>query len=144
MSSIFFVLLLVPSAVLCYNCIGRNNGNYEIGCRSYLICKDGQPEIHDCPRNATHFTVYDNRTQQCADPLSVMHPCGVLRDCSAVKDGRYPDEEEHCLSFYTCYAGKFLGHNFCPKGLVFDSTQGTCNWENAVPPPCGSLRVTTP
>ncbi|XP_033747004.1 uncharacterized protein LOC117332228 [Pecten maximus] len=144
MNSVCLVLLLVPAAVLCYNCNGRSDGNYEIGCRSYLICTDGKPVIHDCPRNQTHFMVYDNRTQQCADPSSVMHPCGVLRDCTGIKDGRFPDEDEHCRTFYTCSEGQFLGHNFCPAGLVFDSTKGTCNWKNAVAPPCGDMVNTPP
>ncbi|OWF52248.1 hypothetical protein KP79_PYT16384 [Mizuhopecten yessoensis] len=144
MTSVLLILLLVPAAVLCYNCNGRTDGNYEIGCRSYLICNGGTPAIHDCPRNDTYTMVYNNQTGQCDDPSNVMHPCGVVRDCLGVKDGRYPDEEEHCRSFYTCYAGKFLGHNFCPSHLVFDSAEGTCNWENAVAKPCGSKVAATP
>lgn len=48
-------------------------------------------------------------------PHNVSPPCGVMKDCSNQKDGKYADMDQHCHSYYTCFDGKFLGHNPCPS-----------------------------
>lgn len=48
--------------------------------------------------------------------FNVHSPCGVFRDCSKLPDGHYPDTEQKCMRFYTCWKGSFLGFNACAMG----------------------------
>ena len=50
-------------------------------------------------------------------PANVPAPCGVMKDCSALADGSYPDRDQNCHSYYTCYNKKFFGHSFCSAGI---------------------------
>jgi len=52
-------------------------------------------------------------------PANVAAPCGEILDCTGKADGRYADTDNNCESWYTCQDEKFLGHNFCPKGVVY-------------------------
>ncbi|KAL4224053.1 chitin binding [Mactra antiquata] len=117
------------------NCTVLADGNYELGCRSFAKCTGGQVSIVDCPNDM----VYNNKTGVCDDAANVAAPCGNLIDCSNSPDGRYADKDQNCKTWYTCQDNKFLGHNFCPEGTVFDEGLATCNWEDAVAPPCGTL-----
>jgi len=126
---------LAMGSVSAVNCTARNDGVYEMGCRSYARCTGGQVSIIDCADDM----VYNNNTALCDDPTNVAPPCGNLIDCTGKGDGQYPDMDQHCETWYTCLDEKFLGHNFCPEGTVFDTTLSTCNWKKAVAPPCGTL-----
>ncbi|KAK3084186.1 hypothetical protein FSP39_009682, partial [Pinctada imbricata] len=120
------------------DCKASPNGNYEIGCRSYVICKNGTGTLHNCPDPPAVNTVYNHKTGQCDDPKNVGQPCGEWRDCTGHPDKRYPDLFNNCTSYYTCFAETFFGHNLCTPGLVFDSSLQTCNWPQSVPAPCGT------
>ncbi|KAH3890722.1 chitin-binding domain protein cbd-1-like isoform X3 [Dreissena polymorpha] len=117
------------------NCTTLADGVYETGCRSYAVCTGSKVTIVECPEHK----VYNNQTGRCDNVTNVAPPCGLMVDCSTQTDGRYPDTSNNCQSWYTCNDKKFLGHNFCPEGTVFDSTLSTCNWKDAVAPPCGTL-----
>ncbi|XP_060563939.1 chondroitin proteoglycan 2-like [Ruditapes philippinarum] len=134
------ICILVSSAfighVSAVNCTTLADGNYELGCKSFAKCIGGVASIVDCPEQM----VYNNNTGLCDDAKNVSPPCGMLIDCTSSPDGRYADKDQNCRTWYTCNNNKFLGHNFCPEGTVFDETLNTCNWENAVPPPCGTLK----
>merc|ERR1712179_357724 len=134
MTTLFAFLLVLPSLAFALNCTTKANGNYEIGCRSYAVCSNGQTSIHDCPDDQ----VYNNATAQCDDPANVAQPCGLIRDCTNQKDGSYADRETGCGSYYTCYSSTYFGHNFCTGGTVFDAEKQVCNWKNQVVPPCGT------
>ncbi|XP_060563926.1 chondroitin proteoglycan-2-like [Ruditapes philippinarum] len=116
------------------NCTTLSDGNYELGCKSFAKCVGGVSSIVDCPEH----NVYNNNTGMCDDPKNVAPPCGNLIDCSSTADGQYADKDQNCATWYTCNDKKFLGHNFCPSGTVFDESLHTCNWIDAVPPPCGT------
>ncbi|KAH3890721.1 chitin-binding domain protein cbd-1-like isoform X2 [Dreissena polymorpha] len=117
------------------NCTALPDGVYEAGCKSYALCTDGRVSFIDCPENTT----FNNNTNQCDNISNVLPPCGRVIDCSTKPYGRYPDYLDNCKSFYTCYAGEFQGHNFCPGGTVFDPLASACNWKFAVAPPCGTF-----
>lgn len=129
-------LVAAIETVSAVNCTAMPDGAYEMGCRSYAQCAGGQVTIVNCPDDQ----VYNNATAKCDDPANVTPPCGKAIDCSSKADGRYPDLDQNCHTWYTCQDGKFLGHNFCPATTVFDDTLNTCNWANAVPPPCGTFK----
>ncbi|XP_062618591.1 uncharacterized protein LOC134280180 [Saccostrea cucullata] len=139
MLALFLTLLFVPFNVYGLDCSGLPDGNYEIGCRSYGVCAGGVVKIVDCG----HGKVYDNSTGTCAEPSTVQGICGQTRDCSNKADGLYADTETHCKTYYTCYQGVFDSHNFCSKVTVFDEAQQTCNWPDAVDPPCGTKGMAT-
>ncbi|WAR03033.1 hypothetical protein MAR_009591 [Mya arenaria] len=117
--------IVVFSAVAGYvragNCTVLGNGVFEAGCRSYLVCSGGGSNIVECPAQQ----VFNNATSNCDDPANVARPCGQMIDCSSQSDGRYADKDNNCLSWYTC--------------TVFDEGLATCNWANAVAPPCGTM-----
>merc|ERR1719495_1716739 len=98
------VFSLAFVAIHATDCVNKADGNYEIGCRSYTQCSSGAPKIIDCDKGM----VYNNKTGNCDDPANVTPPCGVMKDCSNQKDGKYADTEEHCRSYYSCYKGQFL------------------------------------
>ncbi|XP_046543541.1 chondroitin proteoglycan 2-like [Haliotis rubra] len=133
------VILLVLPAALCLNCTGKADGNYDIGCRSYSTCTAGSYQIVSCPDTQ----VYNSKIGKCDRPENVAPPCGAQKDCSSKKDGHYADMSNNCISYFTCAAGAFFGHNLCPAGTVFDEDMQTCNWANAVKPPCGTYSPTT-
>lgn len=132
-----FVILLatVIGYATALNCTVQPEGKHEIGCRAYGECHNGKPIRVDCPDNF----VYNNNTGQCDDPKNVPAPCGKMIDCDGIPDGQYADKDQNCKTYYTCLKKKFLGHNFCPIGTVFDENLDTCNWKDAVPPPCGTM-----
>ena len=70
-------------------------------------------------------------------PSNVDEICGTFRNCEGRDDGRYPDIDRNCRYYFTCYAGKFMGHNPCPAGLVFNYALQTCDYITDIGPPCG-------
>lgn len=70
-------------------------------------------------------------------PANVHEICGTFRDCEGRDDGRYPDVDRKCQYYFTCYARKFMGHNPCPAGLVFNFALQTCDYITDIGPPCG-------
>lgn len=70
-------------------------------------------------------------------PANVHEICGTFRDCEGRDDGRYPDIDRKCQYYFTCYARKFMGHNPCPAGLVFNFALQTCDYITDIGPPCG-------
>merc|ERR1712150_26955 len=133
------LLVFACSAVLgcasALNCTTMPDGIYEQGCRSYSQCVGKVKSTIDCPEHQ----VYNNATSSCDDPANVLPPCGEMIDCTGKADAGYPDLNRKCTTWYTCLDEKFLGHNFCPSGTVFDSTLGTCNWSKQVASPCGTF-----
>ncbi|KAL3857990.1 hypothetical protein ACJMK2_012609 [Sinanodonta woodiana] len=136
MKTIFLCAVLVATFAtsLAVNCTTLPDGSYEAGCRSFAVCKGGVGLIVDCEPKK----VFNNNTGLCDDVANVSPPCGLARTCTGKPNGKYADVDLHCSSYYTCYEEKFLGHNICPAGLVFDEGLVTCNWREAVPPPCGT------
>jgi len=51
--------------VLAGDCVGKGNGIYEIGCRSYMSCQNGVANIINCPDPPHPNTVYNSRTKAC-------------------------------------------------------------------------------
>merc|ERR1712033_130458 len=101
MNVLVAILVLLPAFALGKNCTGEVDGNYEIGCRSYAKCDD----VNNVPP-----------------------PCGQMKDCSAMTDGKYADMDNGCKTYYTCVAGQFAGHNFCPSTLLFNEKLQACDW----------------
>ncbi|XP_022327322.1 chitin-binding domain protein cbd-1-like [Crassostrea virginica] len=134
----FTLISLLACAVSGDECIGKSDGVYEIGCRSYVICHNQHGTIHNCPDPPATNTVYSSVTKACDNPNNVPAPCGHWQDCSLLADRRYADTNNHCHSYYTCHKGTYFGHNFCNPGLVFDETMQICNWPQNVAPPCGT------
>uniref|UniRef100_A0A194ALF0 Chitin-binding type-2 domain-containing protein n=1 Tax=Pinctada fucata TaxID=50426 RepID=A0A194ALF0_PINFU len=132
---LIFLTLLFFGGVISETCNGKPDGHYEVGCKAYLECKSGVANQVNC-EDVGHSYVYNG--YECADPSTVGPPCGDLRDCTGIADGKYADIYTNCTSYYTCHGGAFYGHNFCPAGLVYDESLGTCNWAYDVPPPCGT------
>ncbi|XP_061170122.1 uncharacterized protein LOC133179362 [Saccostrea echinata] len=132
---LFTLLAYVASAD---QCIGKSNGVYEVGCRSYVVCHNQRGVIHNCPDPPATNTVFNSRTKTCDQPSNVPAPCGEWRDCTGKTDKRYPDLFNNCKSYYTCHGGVYFGHNFCSPGVVFDESMQNCNWPQNVAPPCGT------
>ncbi|KAK7475457.1 hypothetical protein BaRGS_00033276 [Batillaria attramentaria] len=116
------------------NCTGKDDGNYEIGCRVYTVCSGGKSTVVECDPGS----VYSTSAGKCDAPANVPPPCGEMKDCSNMADGHYPDLDNNCRSYYTCVEGRFVGHNFCPASLVFNEKNGSCDWPDYVSPPCGT------
>ncbi|XP_005096139.1 chitin-binding domain protein cbd-1 [Aplysia californica] len=140
MNPAFVLLILLPAAALGMNCTGQPDGNYEIGCRSYSICTGGKTTIITCDMEMA----YNQDTGKCDDVTNIPPPCGIKKDCSNAKDGRYADVDNNCKSYYTCVGGEFAGHNFCPSSLVFNEKLQSCDWPKQTPPPCGTSTGTSP
>ncbi|VDI16894.1 chondroitin proteoglycan 2-like [Mytilus edulis] len=136
-------LLIIPVSVFAGDCVGKGDGVFEIGCRSYLTCTGGVAKVTNCPNPPDPNTVYNNRTKTCDTPAHVGPPCGKLEDCTNKPDARYPDLFNTCHTYYTCQFGTYFGHNSCTPGLVFDFKLQTCNWPQNVLPPCGHYIPTT-
>ncbi|KAK3699358.1 hypothetical protein RRG08_056495 [Elysia crispata] len=134
MNSLYIVLAILPATVLCMNCTGQPDGNYEIGCRSYTICACGKQNIVSCESGMA----YNTDTGKCDDMNNIPLPCGVMKDCSALDNNRHADTDNNCRSYYTCNGGIFVGHNFCPANLVFNEENQACDYPDNVRAPCGT------
>ncbi|XP_041348260.1 U-scoloptoxin(01)-Cw1a-like [Gigantopelta aegis] len=134
------LLVAVLPTVLTITCTNKPNGIYEHGCRAWTTCINGIANTTECKEEH----VFDSQTQECRDPSQVPPPCGMLKDCTNLKDGKYADTGQKCQTYYTCSGGTFFGHNFCPKGTVFNEVLQSCDWPQDTPPPCGTLHITTP
>merc|ERR1712244_216863 len=96
MNPAFAILILLPVAALGMNCTGQPNGNYEIGCRSYATCNNGQAQIVSCDVDngcKTYYTcvggvfaghnfcpsslVFNEDAQACDWPKATAPPCGT-------------------------------------------------------------------
>ncbi|KAK6184326.1 hypothetical protein SNE40_006820 [Patella caerulea] len=121
--------------VLSFDCTNEEDGIYEIGCKSFVRCKDGEAETVECEEGF----VFNEAIGDCDDQTNVGPPCGEWIDCTNIPDGKYPDYNQDCTSYYTCQNGEFFGHNYCPAGLVFNQETGICDWQNNVYVPCGVL-----
>ncbi|KAK7506103.1 hypothetical protein BaRGS_00002825 [Batillaria attramentaria] len=117
-----------------FDCAGVADGVYEAGCKSFTVCANGVATLTECDRTQ----VYNSATGACADEGSVGPPCGTLKDCTTLADGKYADTDQQCTSYYTCAGGTFFGHNFCAGGLVFNEDKQTCDWPDDTDPPCGT------
>ncbi|GAB1602151.1 chitin-binding domain protein cbd-1-like, partial [Argonauta hians] len=118
------------------DCSHKKDGYYEISCKSFVECNGGKKHTFYCKG----ITVLDKSDMKCKNPDKVPKPCGQVIDCSKKKDGRYPDMDTKCKSYFTCDHGQYLGHNFCPPGLVFYQKLQLCDWPYNVPPPCGTKK----
>ena len=63
--------------------------------------------------------VFSQRGSFYFSETTVPPPCGQAIDCSAKANGRYPDLDQNCGTWYTCEDKKFFGHNYCPSGTYF-------------------------
>ncbi|XP_048777943.1 uncharacterized protein LOC125681767 isoform X2 [Ostrea edulis] len=138
MQTCLLLLSALAYLVSADECVGKNNGVFEIGCRAYVVCHNQHGTIHHCADPPALNTVYNSRTKSCDQPHNVPAPCGSWRDCSTLPDKRYADVTTNCTSYYTCQGGTYFGHNFCNPGVVFDENMQICNWPGNVAPPCGT------
>ncbi|ESO98175.1 hypothetical protein LOTGIDRAFT_239077 [Lottia gigantea] len=115
------------------DCVLDGDGIYEKGCVSFIKCVNGTAYNIECHNGQ----VFNSITQDCDDPKVVPKPCGNIMDCTLKDDGHYPDLDMGCHSYYTCNSGTFLGHNYCPAGLIFSPENGVCDWQHNVYFPCG-------
>ncbi|ESO95368.1 hypothetical protein LOTGIDRAFT_232054 [Lottia gigantea] len=129
-----FVVIVQFIAVLCFDCTNKTDGSFEVGCKVFVQCISGKSKTVECPGN----TVFNSKLKICDAPKNVPEPCGLIKNCSNLKDGSYPDLQQHCASYFTCHAGYYLGHNFCPGGTVYSSELNNCDWKSDVVPPCGN------
>ncbi|XP_067681312.1 peritrophin-48-like [Haliotis asinina] len=130
------VLLAVLPAAFAVDCVHEGDGVHEKGCRAFITCKNGLATITECQGSY----VFDEKTGTCADPNTLTNLCSQSKDCSTLKDGKYPDmgSTQKCSTYYTCNGGTFFGHNYCPGGTVFNQALQSCDWPNDTPPPCGT------
>ncbi|CAG2185691.1 unnamed protein product [Mytilus edulis] len=108
-------------SVFAGDCVGKGDGVFEIGCRSYLTCTGGVAKVTNCPNPPDPNTVYNNRTKTCDTPAHVGPPCGKLEDCTNKPDARYPDLFNTCHTYYTCQFGTYFGHNSCTPDVSFSA-----------------------
>ncbi|KAK3591501.1 hypothetical protein CHS0354_031608 [Potamilus streckersoni] len=130
------VLFVLPFSGLALDCTTLADGDYEIGCKNYATCANGQLLIHECGVGL----VYNRNTHKCDDPRNVPPPCNEANHCSTQPDGRYAivHSPVNCTSYYTCMGGRLLGVNLCTPGTVFNNLLQTCDWPDDVAPPCGT------
>ncbi|XP_069134443.1 U-scoloptoxin(01)-Cw1a-like isoform X2 [Argopecten irradians] len=121
------------SASVAFNCTGQRDGLYEVGCHVFTKCTSGIATRVECQRPE----VVNVQTGSCDSPLNVREPCGTYRDCTGKDDGKYPDMERHCQYYFTCANRRFMGHNPCPTGLIFNEEMQVCDWFQNVKSPCG-------
>ncbi|XP_050411147.1 chondroitin proteoglycan 2 [Patella vulgata] len=133
MKCLLLLITCFTATVLGFNCTGQDDGIYEIGCKSFVRCKDGDGETVECEVGL----VFNPEIGDCDDENNVEPPCGNWIDCSNIPDGKYPDYDQACTSYYTCQSGEFFGHNYCPEGLVFNEETDNCDYKHAVYEPCG-------
>ncbi|XP_061162333.1 uncharacterized protein LOC133171579 isoform X2 [Saccostrea echinata] len=114
-------------------CLGRQNMIYARTCKTYIKCVNGTSTKVNCDK----YMVFNTDTIKCEYVFNVQSPCGVFRDCSKLPDGHFPDTEQKCMRFYTCWKGNFLGFTDCTLGLVFNVRKQVCDWPFNVMPPCG-------
>ncbi|KAH9525742.1 hypothetical protein Btru_002236 [Bulinus truncatus] len=131
-----------------YECSGLpENFLYWWACGSYGMCRGGHYAQIDC----VNGTTYDRRAGDCVpNSQAVAFPCNsVPQDCQVYNGPghRYPDLEpdpvEHlppCTFYYTCSYGRYLGHQRCSEGTVYDEPQQRCLPQAEVSPPCGTLQ----
>ncbi|GFN76495.1 hypothetical protein PoB_000300100 [Plakobranchus ocellatus] len=130
-----------------YDCSGLpDNFIYWWACGSYGICRGGQYTQIDC----INGTSYDRRNGDCVpNSQSVTFPCqGDQGQCvSHPGPGqRFPDQTQDpveglppCTFYFTCSYGRYLGHQKCSQGTVYDEPQQRCLPPSMVAPPCGTL-----
>ncbi|KAK3753590.1 hypothetical protein RRG08_010009 [Elysia crispata] len=130
-----------------YDCSGLpDNFIYWWACGSYGICRGGQYTQIDC----INGTSYDRRTGDCVpNSQSVSFPCqGDQGHCMSHPGPgqRFADQTSDpveglppCSFYFTCSYGKYLGHQKCSQGTVYDEPQQRCLPASMVAPPCGTL-----
>merc|ERR1712062_81065 len=121
------------------DCAGLEDGIYGQGCRAYTECKDGVPNFVDC--TPLVFNIAKQPEPGCDTMENTPPPCGVVRDCSALPDGGYPNLDDDCTSFFTCIDGVDFGTQFCNPGLVWNLPEQICNYPQNVFPPCGTRQI---
>nr|AKV16219.1 hypothetical protein [Phragmatopoma lapidosa] len=146
---IFFVTVLIGAVYgqvpnPCVNDDGSINpdGHYEVSCKTYVICTNGNPNRIECDADEAYNQ--DLTPRGCDSLFNVPHPCGYIQDCTGVPDGNYPlmepleDNVAPCQMFYTCLNEEYLQMQQCPGDLVWDITRDICNHAYDVFPPCGT------
>ncbi|KAK0054174.1 proprotein convertase subtilisin/kexin type 5 [Biomphalaria pfeifferi] len=129
-----------------YDCSGLpENFLYWWACGSYGICRSGHYAQIDC----VNGTTYDRRAGDCVpSSQAVTFPCNSVPEDCVVYNGpghRYPDQDPDpvenlppCTFYYTCSYGRYLGHQRCSEGTVYDEPQQRCLPASEVAPPCGN------
>ncbi|KAL8578763.1 hypothetical protein ACOMHN_045751 [Nucella lapillus] len=124
---------LCCSKVCAFRCAGVPDGVYEESCKTFILCVNGSATLTEC-----HFGTVSNggniHNISCVKEDTVEPPCGMMRDCTHLANGRYADVATNCTSYFTCHNSYYYGHNYCSGGLVFDETMGLCNWPNPAQP----------
>ncbi|KAK6184324.1 hypothetical protein SNE40_006818 [Patella caerulea] len=139
-----FVLMVIIPAVVSQSvpstfCVDKDDGVYYPACRRFIKCVNGTVYDTEC----FNGQVLNLKTGNCDDAENVDPPCGRIENCTGVPDGRYPNLDLGCTSFHTCKNGTFLGHNFCPDNLVFNTFNDYCDWSWNTAKPCGICDETT-
>merc|ERR1712154_255669 len=150
MFSLLIVLLALPA--LCqgqvygftihessFDCAGKQDGLAAIGCDGKVDCVNGQAVKTFCAGNE----FFDRDTLSCIKTADNSTGCSNFNVCKSSADGRYPDFEKNCQSFYTCYGHNFYGHEYCPGALLFHVELQLCDWAANVPFPCGTHKGPT-
>ncbi|XP_033748025.1 chitin-binding domain protein cbd-1-like [Pecten maximus] len=136
---IFLLLSVIIPVAESFDCTGRHDGLYEVGCHVFTRCTSGTAATVEChPPEVVNID-----TGSCDSALNVKEPCGTYRDCDGKDDGKYPDIERNCQYYFTCAYGRFMGHNPCPTGLIFNKDLQVCDWFQNVHSPCG-IRPSSP
>lgn len=111
-----------------FDCSNRPDGtypNYQSGCKSFYMCKNGQTSHFWCNSGE----IYDASLLHCVS----VH-LGKCRNSTERKDkfeskcqadGVYPDYENGCRSFYFCKNGISTNYNCSPE-TKFDARRGSC------------------
>ncbi|KAK7087732.1 uncharacterized protein [Littorina saxatilis] len=146
LSFISMILLALPMALggqpvygktihnSAFDCTGKADGLAGIGCDGYVECIGQKNVTHFC----TLYEYFDRDTTSCIGTTNNHTGCTHFNVCKNMTDGRYPDFEKNCQTYFTCHGKNFFGHQYCPAGLVFDQALEICNWATSVPFPCGT------
>ncbi|XP_059162382.1 uncharacterized protein LOC131945777 [Physella acuta] len=150
-ATLAFCLLLGSTASLPtdfeYECSNLpDNFLYWWACGSYGVCRGGQYVQVDC----VNGTIYDRRAGDCVPNTEVVSfPCNSIpRQCESYNGPgqRYADQEHDpveslppCTFYFTCSYGRYLGHQRCSEGTVYDEPQQRCLPPAEVASPCGTM-----
>ncbi|XP_076443984.1 uncharacterized protein LOC143282269 [Babylonia areolata] len=104
-----------------------------------------QPFFVECYRQRTLFqgscntpSIFSPLTRTCETPHNIPREYGGWRSsCRGRRNGKFPDENGRCESYYTCKDQVFTGFHSCPADSLFNPVSGRCQGRSEVPYPCG-------
>ncbi|KAG1692973.1 Large proline-rich protein bag6 [Nymphon striatum] len=137
-----------PEVVFCNVVTGDVLDNKDVGgicakdgaaahptkCDYFYDCWKGAPNVGRCPMSM----LFNEDKLYCDYPKNVN--CGDRKISGGMADmknecpytwGLFPNLED-CTAYYHCSRGRKVNMARCPKGLLFDPHQLTCNWPEKV------------